>query len=225
MARRTEPLPAFPKELTNLGWTLIKVPGINAVRAINGRLHCMSPNFARDGRDWARRHKQTDGPPQVRKEIVDWARRIMGIATPLIAALDRAVPHSAESPRPSLFWSVASTGPERGGLIEVSAGFNRWALLPQANGWLLFPPPPPREMPALPIPEQVLSTVWIMLAAHDQHVRARGAGTTSAEDRRLFLRIQALVRAWVLAHDPELATVMYHAPKDDGFLSQRPMPT
>jgi hypothetical protein len=70
MARRTEPLPAFPKELANLGWTLIKVPGINAVRAINGRLHCMSPNFARDGRDWARRHKQTDGPPQVREEIV-----------------------------------------------------------------------------------------------------------------------------------------------------------
>lgn len=210
MARRTDPLPAFPRELANLGWTLIKAQGVNAVRAVNSRLHCTSPNFASDGRRWAQKKAERAAakgvvaePPQVRAEIVEWARRMTGIAIPLIAALDRAVPDGEEAPRPFLFWSVTTTGPG-GAAIEVSAGYTRWFLQPSGAGWLLFPPPP-REPPPLWVPEQAMATVWALLAAHDERGRARGIGTTTRENQELFSHVQALVRAWALAHDPELA--------------------
>lgn len=132
MARRTEPLPAFPRELADLGWTLIKAQGVNAVRAVNSRLHCTSPNFASDGRAWAKQKAERAAAkgmvpelPHVRAEIVEWARSITGIATPLVAALDRAVPDGEEAPRPFLFWSVTTTGPG-GAAITVSAGYTRW---------------------------------------------------------------------------------------------------
>ena len=211
MAQRTEALPDFPKDLADLGWTLIKAQGVNAVRAVNSRLHCTSPNFASDGRRWAQKKAERAAakgvvaePPQVRAEIVEWTRRMTGIAIPLIAALDRAVPDGEEAPRLFLFWSVTTTGPG-GAAIEVSAGYTRWFLQPSGAGWLLFPPPPPREPPPLWVPEQAMATVWALLAAHDERGRARGIGTTTRENQELFSHVQALVRAWALAHDPELA--------------------
>src|SRR6266508_4090457 len=158
MARRTDLLPAFPRELANLGWTLIKAQGVNAVRAVNSRLHCTSPNFASDGRRWAQKKAERAAakgalpePPQVRAEIVEWACSLTEIATPLVEALDRAVPHSTDAPRALLFWSVTTTGPG-GAAITVSAGYTRWFLQPSGAGWLLFPPPPPREPPPLWVP-------------------------------------------------------------------------
>jgi len=211
MARRTEPLPAFPRELADLGWTLIKAQGVNAVRAVNSRLHCTSPNFASDGRAWAKQKAERAAvkgmvpePPHVRAEIVEWARSITGIATPLVAALDRAVPDGEEAPRPFLFWSVTTTGPAGRAAIEVSAGYTRWFLQPSGAGWLLFPPP--REPPPLWVPEQAMATVWALLAAHDEQGHARCIGTTTRENQELFSHVQALVRAWALAHDPEVAT-------------------
>lgn len=121
MARRIEPLPAFPKELAYLGWTLIKAQGTSALKAVNSRLHCTSPNFASDGRAWAKKKAERAAakgalpePPHVRAEIVECACSMTEIATPLVEALDRAVPHSTDAPRALLFWSVTTTGAGRG---------------------------------------------------------------------------------------------------------------
>lgn len=101
MARRIEPLPAFPKELAYLGWTLIKAQGTSALKAVNSRLHCTSPNFASDGRAWAKKKAERAAakgalpePPHVRAEIVEWA---CGSAHYTVDAAGRKYRHTSYS--------------------------------------------------------------------------------------------------------------------------------
>lgn len=87
-------------------------------------------------------------------------------ATPVIRALDRAVAAQRRD------------APAVPGLVHVARGAGApdhdrgiggvQPLEPPATRqeWLLFPPPP-CEMPPLLILEQVLATVWSLLAGHD----------------------------------------------------------